>query len=207
MNKSTWVLVATMAFTSVFTSGVARAAEPDSGPSLVGDRLPWPRWQARVSLLSPTEPWRLGFDNAESASRSVSVLGDYYFGRNGTDAGANGGFRATSGLIMGPRSRVASAQIGSTTNLPFSIANRSVDRGSLASAGGTVALPYLGIGYTNLSPREGWGFSADLGLIAPSTGDSVRLGGAVGSGFRLGDGGSGSTRPTPHLQVGMSYSF
>lgn len=207
MNESTRILVVTMVFTSAFISGFAHAAEPESGPDMAGDRLSWPRWQARISLLSPTEPWRLGFDNAGSASRSVSVLGDYYFGRTGTDAGAKGGFRATSGLIIGPRSRVANAQVGSTSNLPFSIANRSVDRGSLASAGDNVALPYLGLGYTNLSPRDGWGFSADLGLIAPSTGDSTRLGGAVGSGFRLGDGGGGFVRPTPHLQVGVSYSF
>lgn len=199
MNESTWILVATLAL----GSGTAWAAEPENATDLSADRLPWPRWQARVSLQSPTEPWRLGFDNTGAATRSVTVLGDYYFAGDRANAGPNGGFRATSGLIIGPRSQVASAQVGATSNLPFNIASR----GSPTSAGDSVALPYLGIGYTNLSQREGWGFSADLGLIAPANADSTQLGGTVGSGFRLGEGGSGFARPTPHLQVGVSYSF
>ena len=68
------------------------------------------------------------------------------------------------------------------------------------------AVPYVGIGYSGLSLRGGWGFTADVGLA-----------GTVGGGLRARrDGALGSQgvdellrelRLTPVLQFGASYAF
>ena len=63
-------------------------------------------------------------------------------------------------------------------------------------------LPYVGIGYTGLAPRSGWGFSADLGLIAKSPGNSPRIGGGPSLDDQIRD-----MRMTPLLQLGVSYAF
>ncbi len=65
--------------------------------------------------------------------------------------------------------------------------------------------PYVGIGYTSLSARAGWGFAADLGLGGLRPGAGVRLGQGGRSGYVeqwLDD-----LRLAPVVQVGVSYAF
>jgi len=69
-------------------------------------------------------------------------------------------------------------------------------------AGDNATLPYLGIGYTGLSPRNGWGFSADLGLVAKNPGNALRAGGGQSLDEMIRD-----MRMTPLLQLGVSYAF
>jgi hypothetical protein len=63
------------------------------------------------------------------------------------------------------------------------------------------AIPYLGVGYTGMSLRGGWGFSADVGLV----GSGVRLGRPI-AGNQV-DELLQELRLTPMLQLGVSYSF
>jgi hypothetical protein len=66
-------------------------------------------------------------------------------------------------------------------------------------------LPYLGIGYTGLSSRGGFSFSADLGVVALTPGSDVRFGRAP-AGPNL-DEAVRDLRLTPMVQLGVSYSF
>ena len=146
----------------------------------------WARWQGRISLSDTAPVWRAnlgGNDAAGLRAARLSVMGDYYF----TDPllGERGGFRATSGVIVGLRSQVG--------------------RFEAEAPADTLAAPYLGVGYTGLSGRGAWRYSADLGLLAQSPGDNA---------IRLGRASGGNTedlqrdvRFGPSLQLGVSYSF
>jgi len=201
MRKTVWILTALAALAA--TAGPARAA--DGGRvSLNPDQLPWARWQGRLSLGTASDAWRPG---AESTRLSgVSLMGDYYFGRSLAGPGSAGGFRATSGLVFGPRALLTSTgQPGLSAGHSFSIGSRLFGQTAMPytsdSTGDIATLPYVGVGYTGLSALGGWSFSADLGLVAQSPGglklvrtqsldDAVR-----------------ELRLAPLVQVGVSYAF
>jgi hypothetical protein len=67
-------------------------------------------------------------------------------------------------------------------------------------------LPYVGIGYTGLSPRGGWSFNADVGVVSLSPGNAAKLGRFFGGGQSLDDA-VRDMRWSPVLQLGVSYSF
>ena len=101
-------------------------------------------------------------------------------------------------LIATPWSKAEAAS-------PFSIGTRLFGSGPGATARETSAevatLPYMGVGYTGLSVRSGWSFSADLGLVAQNPGGlklirSQSLDDAVRE-----------MRLAPLLQFGVSYAF
>jgi hypothetical protein len=115
------------------------------------------------------------------------VLGDYYF--EGTRLGStdvSGGFRATSGVVLGQRPTVL--------GLPAAVHNTVNDAWS--------AMPYVGLGWSSVSARRGWGFSADLGLAARGSQGGLRVGNGQTLDDLLRD-----LRLMPTLQVGVSYSF
>jgi hypothetical protein len=192
----------------------AASAGAVQGDGLTADpeQLSWGRWQGRVSLGSLV-PWQTSLGRGESTGLkvdSVSLVGDYYFSRSLVGHRSSGGFRTTGGVVHGPRAQLANGRllIGS----PGSV--RGVDRQVLGAAdgyGGDVApdvatLPYLGVGYSGLSLKGGWRFNADLGMMALSPGNSVKLGRVVGGTQSL-DELLREMRLAPMLQVGVSYSF
>jgi len=198
MRKTVWLI-------AVWTGLAAAPALAVDGDSLTlnPDQLPWARWQGRLSLGSVSPAWHPGFENGKVAS--ATLKGDYYFGRSLVGSGSLGGFRATSGVIFGPRAQLATGQPGLSAGSPFSIGSRLFGQGSAPYGAEPVAenatLPYVGVGYTGLSVRSGWSFSADLGLVAQSPGglkvirnqsfdDMVR-----------------ELRLAPLVQVGVSYAF
>ena len=63
-----------------------------------------------------------------------------------------------------------------------------------------------GIGYSNLSAKSGWHFSADLGVVSQSPGNVVRFG-RVFSGAQSLDDVVRDMRLAPVVQLGVSYSF
>lgn len=176
----------------------ATAAAADQGLR-VGDAADtWPRWHARIGIAAPPARTDLSLAAALPRTQGAQVLGDYYFAGTGFDARhIAGGFRATSGLLLGSRSAALS-----TTAMP-SAGGLSFTRSTLDATGeaaGTV--PYLGVGYTGLSVRGGWGFTADVGLMA--LGGGLRVGRALGpSPDEL----ARDLRLMPVLQLGVSYSF
>ena len=191
-----------------------------------------PRWQGRVLLgigsssnvLGNTAPTADQWSNANNANggmtlRSLSVLGDYYFSNRfanraslGTLSGSsgdkvNGGFRATSGLLLGQRSGAYPLLNVAGASRSFNVDLRSayllLNEPAPAEAN---AVPYLGVGYTGASAKGRWGFSADVGVMAMNPGSAVKLGRVMGGGQSLDDV-LRDMRVSPMLQLGVSYSF
>ncbi len=202
MRTSTWMLCGALAL----AAPLATAAEPDGSAA---EAIPWAHWQGRLSLSLPAAaPWQTGSASPALKSGSASLMGDYYFSRSLVGPKQLGGFRATSGLIVGSRSSAitnTSALMGgsafNTGSRKFATTGVSGDTPS-----DTSALTYLGVGYTNLSVRSGWGFSADLGLLGQGAGSSVRLGRSFNASPSLDDA-VRELRMTPLLQLGVSYAF
>jgi hypothetical protein len=146
-------------------------------------------FKARVHLLAA---------DASAGSRllGAQLLGDYY-----PLSGGNG-LRLSGGLLLGPTSLLGTGLAPATSVAGLGFSQRSL-RGSTDEP--VLQQPYLGVGYSQASLREGWGFSADLGL-AVSGGNGLRLNGPTAFAQSLDD----SVRRlqwTPVLQVGLSYRF
>lgn len=168
------------------------------------------RWQGRIGLIGggPVMP---GWDDALSPVRpGLALLGDYYLTQPGRllPGGYSGSLRATGGLLVGSRARPWGWAPGGAGPLPgygMRAAGYGLTAGPSAADADELpeSLPYVGVGYTGLrSLRDGgWGFSADLGVVALRPRSAVRLGQqSVGDVLR-------DLQLSPMLQFGVSYSF
>ncbi|SEL69988.1 hypothetical protein SAMN05216359_11446 [Roseateles sp. YR242] len=189
-------------------SGTATAsANASANTGYGGKAATASNWQARVQLNQSLDDANGSYD-ARNGSRilSANLLGDYYLTGSGLGQGTRGGLRATGGLLVGPLSLVQSSSglalgRGSSLTPYLSVGQRSLSLLTAAEREPNMSLSYLGLGYTSYSLRGGWGFSADLGLLANGA-----------PGLRLGnnaplDDVSRDTRFKPVLQFGVSYSF
>lgn len=192
-------------------AGVMALAAPAHAQNAVGSALghgsaqssPGLRWQARVQLSQVDS---LDSSSGRSSrSLSAALLGDYYLTSSGLGDSVRGGLRATGGLMMGPLSITQSGSgltlSPQSMSLGHSLAVGLRAMGALADrADPGATLPYIGIGYSGISSRGGWGFSADLGLINRN---SLRLGNSLGSV----DEALRDNRLMPVVQFGLSYSY
>ncbi|MDQ6679758.1 MAG: hypothetical protein M3Y67_02180 [Pseudomonadota bacterium] len=183
-----------------------------NGLTVDADKLYWPRWQGRLSLGNAMPASRIGQAPQATfnpASASLSLMTDYYLSGSLLGPARAGGFRATSGVMVAPRSQSLVGLLSSGQNGLPNVDRRRVFGQAAAALPGDAsvdapALPYLGVGYTGLSPRGGWSFNADLGLM--SRGSAVKLGRVVAGGQSLDDT-LRDMRWLPLLQLGVSYSF
>ena len=192
-----------------------------------------PGWIAAVSLLATPAAWaQLTFDeqarfgshlqarvgvNTSSAlidggsaswqQQAGVLLGDYYFSRARLGQGqVSSGFRATSGMLLGQRSlalgtpALSSPQGMTVTQLRQP---RGVLPGIESAPEPWAAVPYIGIGWSGVSVRGGWGVSADLGLA----GRSGSNGGLRVNGNQSLDDLLRELRISPMVQIGVSYAF
>jgi hypothetical protein len=198
MRQSTWILAVPLALATA--GGAAWAADGLSAEGSSG----WMQWKGRMALGTTAPDWRADLAGSESAGLKlggVSVMGDYYF-LNKALPGTAGGFRATSGLVYGARPTLWAGTPGAT-----SARGVGLDRQTVAPEGTDPAtLPYLGFGYTGLSARGGWSFSADVGLLAQNPGSAVRFG-RVFNGTQNFDEVMRELRLAPVVQLGVSYAF
>ncbi|MEO5881637.1 MAG: hypothetical protein ABIQ06_04420 [Caldimonas sp.] len=207
MNVLRWITL------SVASLAPLAAAAGGQGLSTDADRVPWARFQGRISYAATaplaTTPSSPG-DGTGLQVQGMSVMGDIYFGGSRSSAG---GFRATSGVIYGSRSFLAGMSAMAPANGLLNVDRRLF--GSSATGLGyateavhesTGTLPYIGIGYSSLAARSGWSFSADLGLVSLAPANAVRLGRVFGGSQNLDDV-VRDMRLTPVLQLGASYSF
>lgn len=151
----------------------------------------WEGLKARLAI-GTTAPARneLAVGDADQQKiNTVSLMGDYYLSRPWL--GTAGGWRATSGVLLGARSSVWS----SPSLLDRRTAGDNVDAGTQ---------PYLGLGYTGWSSKGGWGLSADVGLMGLSR-SATRFGKPAASSTL--DDTVRDLRFAPLLQLGVSYSF
>jgi hypothetical protein len=168
----------------------------------------WPSLQARIAVqTTPSSALSLtGLSSPRTPGgvQGAAVFGDYYFARP-----SFGGFRATSGLLVGAQGGMPQLSADAGTRLGLAVSNAAVPwLSQQAGSDGLAALPYLGVGFSSQAAGAGtggWSLSADLGLVAEGVG-------AVGSLRRaLGVQGVENTRRelrlSPLLQVGWRYSF
>ncbi|MBA3598963.1 MAG: hypothetical protein H0W40_16535 [Methylibium sp.] len=191
-----------------------------AGQGLRAGQAAWPRWQGRLAVTFSSSDlsgggYGSGFDGDAHSMQSLSLLGDYYFTQQGLAPASqySGGFRASGGLIVGAR------RAGHGSILPASLSGLdsgfSAERRSFSLSAPLTALdgndpsthsvPYLGVGYTGLQGLKGsgggWGFSADVGVMALQPRSAVRLGQqSIGDTVR-------GLEISPLLQLGVSYSF
>lgn len=184
------------------TSALLAQATEGSGLALSQRGEAWARWQGRLSLN--TAPTGLRIDPSRWSSsqslRSLTLLGDYYVTGSLLGARQLGGLRATSGVFYGRPSQ----SFGGIGGRGFSVEARNVLGATGmpdAAAGDYATLPYLGLGYTGLSIKGGWGFTADLGVMALNPSPAVRLGRSQQSPS------SGTDELAPVIHLGVSYSF
>jgi hypothetical protein len=188
-------------------SGFAVIAHGSEGNGLTvdADHLNWSRWQGRISMAVPASG-RNDFVNALPApGASLSLMSDYYLTGSLLGRKRVGGFRATGGVMIGPRAQAGPGWPGNG----FGIERRLGLSPSLVPADPSIdspSVPYFGLGYTGLSPSGGWSFSADLGLASLRPGGAVKLG-RVFTGSQGLDDTLRDMHWSPMLQLGASYSF
>jgi hypothetical protein len=157
-----------------------------------------PRLQTRIGLQT-----NLPSDGSAMTPATGVMLGDYYFSRTrlgGSDV--SGGFRATSGVLLGARSMMLGTPGGGQGLSLARVGSSRLTAASL-SDGQADPTPYFGLGWSGLSARRGWGLSADLGFAArPSSAGGLRVSGAQGLDELLRE-----LRLTPVLHLGVSYAF
>lgn len=185
-------------------------ANEGNGLTVKGDDFQWPRWQGRLSMSSASPAWTRTFGPANPGVSGLTLMGDYYLTGSLLGAQRAGGFRATSGVVIGPRS-LAAANLGAgSSGGGFNVDRRTTGQTTSVLPGDSSVdaptLPYLGIGYTGLSPRGGWSFNADLGVVSLNPGNAVKLGRWLGGGQSLDDM-VRDMRWSPVVQLGVSYSF
>lgn len=196
----------------VLLASATGATNGDGLKAPAGD-LTWARWQARISLGATAPAWRASLIESEPAGlrvNAISVSGDYYFSEALFNRRSLGGLRATGGLLVGPRALATTGQptLGARGS-SFAAERRLLTAaapGSSETTSDISSVPYFSFGYTGLSLRGTWSFSADLGVMALQPGNAVRLGRVVG-GTQSFDDVWRDLRWAPVLQMGVSYAF
>lgn len=175
-------------------------------------------WQVRIELSQglggrhQLDRYDLTVGSNRSSLRRFSVLRDYYFDEVDEVAAAPavaGGLRATGGLVVTSRSAANSLlarRAGASGSSLRRLAGHGIADGWSDPSNDLVSVPYVGVGYTDLPLRTGWGFRADLGLMALRPQSAVKFGsvlsGPLGVDDLLRD-----MRLSPLIQIGVSYSF
>ena len=184
------------------------------GLSTDADRVPWARFQGRISYAAaaPVAATPLApSDGTGLQVQGMSLMGDVYFGgsrhlgrrlsrhqrrhlRLPHLAGRHVGDGPGQRRLLNVDRRLFGA---SATGLSYATDPATESSGTL---------PYIGVGYSSLATRSGWSFSADLGLVSLAPSNAVRLGRVFGGSQNLDDV-VRDMRLTPVLQLGASYSF
>jgi hypothetical protein len=187
------------------------AAQSGSGLAVSDDTPGWARWQARIAVNSSTPLWRSDLARGDAAGLKVQglgLIGDYYFARLPLGSQGAGGFRASSGVLLGSGAPLWAAQApGGSSQFSLGRRNLSLLPGLPGAdpALDSTTVPYVGLGYSGLTGRGGGGFGAVVGVMALHGGSAVRVGRLL-TGQSLDDL-LRDLRLTPVLQLGVSYSF
>lgn len=177
------------------------------------------RLRLQVMPLS-APPLRLGAAGGASLSlqqpqqpMAASLTGDYYFSSaQANDTQQRSGFRASSALLI-RQSGISLSDVAMTsrsaasfgTPARLALGTPSISLGD-AQAYSVSTLPYVGIGYSDMSLKSGWGFWADVGLVVQSPGGAIGVG-RVLSGTQGVDELLRELRMAPMVQLGVNYSF
>ncbi len=190
------------------TTGAGASGPEGAGLQARAETVEWARFDARILTIA-TPRWRAELAPSERSGLKVGgVVGDVYFSAApaGTVKGVSGGFRATSGLVVGA-APIGYGSSGGLVSVQRRTASAWVSAGALGEAAiDTVTVPYLGVGYSNAWPKSGWRVSADLGVLSYSPGGASGIGRVLGGSQSLDDL-VREMRLAPVVQLGVSYSF
>ena len=154
----------------------------------------------RIRTSSRVGPHHAAIADAAAVASGVRLFGDcYLLDLPGVVDGFAGGVRATTGLTDGARSLAPGMPPGLGGSGLGWRARGHLDGSDAASA----TLPCLGLGFTGLSRRGGWGVSADVGLAGYGSG----LRRARSADLNAAEDILRDLRLAPVLQLGVSYSF
>ena len=189
---------------------VTWAAAADETTGAADRASTWPRWQGRLSLGSTGSLLRVdpSAPRQDDRSPSLSLMGDYYLTRSGWGFTESGGFRATSGLVLGHGARTLLSLSAAPSRQGLSVQQHRL--GGLSTPWQRYASreaetsAYVGLGYTGFS-RSGWGFTADVGVL--SHGASAGQLGRAAAGTQSLDDTLRALRLSPLVQMGVSYAF
>jgi hypothetical protein len=198
----------------------AGTAAADPGLRVDGAGGFWYGTQTRLSVhavRADATPVRLGYQTSAGLSgiapMAAAVSGDYYFSKDLADATSpRTGFRASSVLLIRqPGISLSDLAWSSRAAVSFGtshgVALPSLFPGLVdSSADNASAMPYLGIGYSDVSLKTGWGFWADIGLVVQNPANALGLG-RVMSGNQGVEDLIRELRMAPMVQLGVSYSF
>ncbi len=179
--------------------------------ALASDDL-WPRWQTRLQAAPSFSLWQHALTAqaaGQAGQESISLFGDFYFSRPLQANQATTGFRATSGVIIGPLGSPVLSAFGPDASRGLGFGASIARAGQFDSRGSGSSLdatPYLGVGYSSGSVAAGWGFSADIGVVARHASPGAKFG-RVLNGSQPVDDLLREMRLSPLLNVGVSYSF
>lgn len=197
----------TAAVAALLLAGPGFASDLAAG---AGGDAAWPRWQGRLSLGSSAPMPRTGEapETGPDHRPTLSLMGDYYLTRSGWGFTESGGFRATSGLVLGHGARTLLSLSAAPSRQGLSVQQHHRLGGRAAHWPGTgrdaATSAYLGLGYTGIT-RSGWGFTADVGVLSHHP-DADRLGRAA-AGTQSLDDTLRALRLSPLVQMGVSYAF
>jgi hypothetical protein len=195
---------------------LAAPAAAQDGLTIEGSTALWPTLSSRVRLnamLVETMPMATPLaghsaDGDRRGAQAGSLVGDYYLFSDRAGS-PTGGLRASSALLFRP---------AGTSWSELSLGARSLATGGRAwrpaapawagdvAGDGTSTLPYLGIGYSSLASRSGWGYWADVGLVVQNPAGALGLGRVVSGGQGVDDL-MRELRLSPMLQLGVNYAF
>lgn len=154
-----------------------------------------------------------GMRDVNAGRAGATVVGDYYFSAaTPTQSLYRSGFRASSGLLIRQPgvsltelawSSRAAATFGTPPHLQLSSAVSSLTEPNTESYS---TLPYVGLGYSGIHAKSGWGFWADVGLVMQNPGNMLGVGRVV-SGSQSAEDLLRELRLSPLLQLGVNYSF
>ncbi len=170
--------------------------------------------KVRVNALwVASGPDARGLGPDTDAPLAASVLGDYYFSVSPTpQLFSLSGFRASSGLLIRqPGVSLSDLALSSRSAAAFGVPSHlmldSVPSPLTETGGGQYStLPYVGLGYSGIHAKSGWGFWADVGLVVRNPGNVLGFGRVV-SGAQSADDLVRELRLTPLVQLGVNYSF
>ncbi len=197
----------TRLFHAILVAGsLAGPAWAEGGLSVDADQVPWPRLQTRIGVAAGATGGTEMSATGGYSLQGARVLGDYYFSTGPLfgSSHASGGFRATSGVMLAPRGPSLSMPTVPRPGGVFNVSQQGLAVAGDADSGH--AVPYLGVGYTGLANKGGWGFTADIGLMGLTPGAGLKFGRTAANSQSL-DEVLRDLRLTPVLQVGLSYSF
>lgn len=139
----------------------------------------------------------------------AALMGDYYFSGLRIAGQPRTGFRASTGLIVRQSGvSLADVALSGRSAASFGIAsplnNAAAPGDPLSYSFSTV--PYLGFGYSGIVEKTGWGYWADVGVVAQSPANALGLGRVI-SGSQGIDDLVRDLRLSPMIQLGVKYSF